>query len=230
MELIYSFYMLNRKEKATYLPRTAWLFEDLCQFRQFPSDKGCFSYLLLFSSLSYLYTLSTKSFPTTALAQSRITARTFSKLWVSWAMPHDVNVLKISSTLGIFKSSITLYQSVSPFSSLWTVRTKLFSWPFACLIGNNLANIFKPRATLSKTKTTSFLWRHPCVVRPIIARVIFTTLYDGEEKGDVTKIQMCEIRGLVAVFRENKMKNDHLTNLVGRYKYWFAPLTPYKSF
>ena len=62
-----------------------------------------------FSSLSYLYTLSTKSFPTTALAQSRITARTFSKLWVSWAMPHDVNVLKISSTLGIFKSSITLY-------------------------------------------------------------------------------------------------------------------------
>ena len=63
-----------------------------------------------------------------------------------------------------------------------------------------------------------------------MAHVIFTKLYDGEEKGDVTKIQMCEIRGLVAVFRENKMKNDHLTNLVGRYKYWFALLTPYKSF
>ena len=172
----------------------------------------CFFFLLYLTCIHFL-----RSSPTTALAQSRISARTFSKLWVSWAMPHDVNVLKISSTLGIFKSSITLYESVLPFSSLWTVRTKLFFVPFACLIGNNLANIFKPRATLSKTKTTSFPWRHPWVVRPIIARVIFTTLYNGEDKGDVT-------------FRENKMKNDHLTNLVGRYKHWFALLTPYKSF
>ena len=44
----------NQKRKTTGLPRIAWLYEDMCQFRSFPSHKCYFSSLLLLFFFTFL--------------------------------------------------------------------------------------------------------------------------------------------------------------------------------
>ena len=58
-----------------------------------------------FSSLSSLYTVSSKSFLTSFLGQSRIMAKHFAKQQVSYlvVMTHDDNCVKISCSIGILK-------------------------------------------------------------------------------------------------------------------------------
>ena len=60
---ICSLYTMKREEKATYLPRIAWLFEDLCHFGHFWSCRRYFSSLLLLSFFILLaYSFSEKIF------------------------------------------------------------------------------------------------------------------------------------------------------------------------
>ena len=66
------FMVRKEKDRYMYLPRTSWLFGGLCYFRHFFSPKHYYWSLLLLFSLSYLYTVSSKSFPTSFLAQSEI--------------------------------------------------------------------------------------------------------------------------------------------------------------
>ena len=66
----------NKKDRYTYLPRTARL-EDLCFSVPNPIFRLC---LLLFFRLTYLYTVSSKPFLWFFLAQSRLMAKTFCKI------------------------------------------------------------------------------------------------------------------------------------------------------
>ena len=95
-------------------------------------------------------------------------------------------VIKISFSLGIFKSSRTLFLLVSPLFLFVTSSCKPFLEAFTCLHWNSLANILKPHTMLNKTKKNNFPWHHPFVCTltsrswdhgqwPITARIIFTT-------------------------------------------------------
>ena len=50
----------KKKGRYTYQPRTAWLFEDLCNFKHFSSPKCYFSSLLLLFSFILLVKVSSK--------------------------------------------------------------------------------------------------------------------------------------------------------------------------
>ena len=57
------FIQWTERKKKTNLPCTTWLFNDLCQFNHFSSNIGYFSFFChFFSSLSYLCSVSPKSF------------------------------------------------------------------------------------------------------------------------------------------------------------------------
>ena len=96
-------------------------------------------------------------------------------------------VIKICFSLGIFKSSRTLFLLVSPLFLFVTSFCKPFLEAFTCLHWNSLANVLKLPTMLNKTKKSNFLWHHLFVCTltnrlwvhgqwPITARIIFTHL------------------------------------------------------
>ena len=96
----------------------------------------------------------------------------------------------ISCSLGIHKSSRTLFVSVSPFFFFVNSSCITFFEAFTCLIRKNLTNIFKTERHVEQTKAPNwgFLWRHPCICTLIVSGQRPITELDCKTVGFFLKI------------------------------------------
>ena len=121
---IYSFYRMNFEQKRKndkLADRIAWLFEDLCQITNLGINifqvkkRNVSSLLLLFFFILLVDSFSQKFLKAFTISKQIDCAIIFKTASLAWRCHAIITVVKVSSSLGIFKSPITFFVSVSSF-------------------------------------------------------------------------------------------------------------------
>ena len=129
---IYSFYRMNfeqkRKNDKLASCRIVWLFEDLCQITNLGINifqvkkRNVSSLLLLFFFILLVDSFSQKFLKAFTISKQIDRAIIFKTASPAWRCHAIITVVKISSSLGIFKSPITFFVSVSSFFFFFTCK------------------------------------------------------------------------------------------------------------